>query len=74
MPNIKNLKIMELKANKQVGASIILNIPMAMDFPALKNFYFFFHTYKNLKIGFTFPSFIQKHELLFHLRFLQIPV
>lgn len=75
LPNIKNfhssLKFNKLKENRMNG--LTLTIPSALNFLELQSFYFFFKSFNNLRIVFSFSRDITKNELFFTSRFYKLP-
>ena len=76
LPNIKNFynKKNIIKSKQNSLNSLILTIPLALNFMELQPFYFFFKSFNNLKLLFSFSSNISKNELLFISRFYKLPV
>jgi len=75
LPTIKNFyskfNFNKLKQNKI--NLLTLTIPSALNFFELQSFYFFFKSFNNLTILFSFSSGITKNELYFTSRFYKIP-
>lgn len=53
--------------------SLIITIPSALNFLELQTFYFFFKSFTNLTIVFSFSKNITKNELFFCSRFYKLP-
>jgi hypothetical protein len=75
LPSIKNFVYKKKNYNlKQKNLnSLQFTFSSVLIFPELQFFYFFFKSFKNLKISFSFSNSITKYELFFISRFYKIP-